>query len=802
MTENIDAEQIEIIQDFIQECLELTDNLEPSIMDLGKELADGEFTLSNDNKETINAIFRLFHSMKGGAGFLDLDNIGATAHAAENLLDEIRKEKIQLQAEHIDLFCSACDFNRAALANVAEKLNDHDMAEEAEKLSADLKSAIKKGSGPLNKTAAQKAVHKKAKPKPKPRKKKGRKKEKKIAKIELDITPEMLHQFTAETEKQLAGIKEGLAKWQEEPADQDIVAEIFRLLHDLNKKCGFANCTDMEELSQEMLAVLSAARSGIDPGESKAADILLDLVEVIRKAVNDVVNGGKGAILDLGSHLDILKALLPTDYTDAPDKYSLEDTPKVGEILIKKKSVSEDALEEALAIQERPLGEVLVKMGEISEEDVSEALQEQEQIKQKTGKAGPPSSKSQKVLDRQDIRVDLNKLDDLIDLIGEMVIAENMLIHSPDLDGLELDNFQKSAQQMSKLVRELQEVAVTIRMIPVAGLFRRMTRLVHDLSRKSGKKVDFQLAGIETELDKTVIETISDPLVHLIRNSMDHGLESPEERVANGKPETGILKLSACHEEGEVWITIADDGRGLDREKILAKASANGIVAGDGAELSDQEVANMIFLPGFSTAEKVTDVSGRGVGMDVVRQNLNKINGKIDVDSRAGDGTRTNLRIPLTMAIIEGMLIRVGSTQYIIPILPIRESLRPDPKMITISPDGNELVMIREHLYPVLRLHEMHKIEPDSRDLHEGILLLLEDQENTFCLFVDEIMGQQQTVMKGLSEYIGKQREVKAVSGCTILANGEVCLILDVGGLSADEAHRRDGSSQRCVACC
>ncbi|MCK5404212.1 MAG: chemotaxis protein CheA, partial [Desulfobulbaceae bacterium] len=384
---------------------------------------------------------------------------------------------------------------------------------------------------------------------------------------------------------------------------------------------------------------------------------------------------------------------------------------------------------------------------------------------------------------RQDIRVDLDKLDSLINLIGEMVIAENMVIHNPDLLGLELENFNKAGQHLIKIVRELQEMAMTIRMIPVSGLFRRMMRLVHDLSRKSGKKVDLELIGETTEMDKTVIEKITDPLVHLIRNSMDHGIEDPEGRKQADKSETGLITLSASHEEGNVLITIVDDGQGLAKDKILAKAIDRGLLEDDGSHMSDKEVFNLIFLPGFSTAEKVTDVSGRGVGMDVVRQNLEAIKGKVEIVSTEGKGTTIILRIPLTLAIIDGMLVRTGKSHYIVPILSIRESFQPETDAITVSPDGQELVRVRENLLPIVRLHELHNVTPDTRELEKGILIVLEAGEEKTCLFVDELMGQQQTVIKGLSNYISKTNNIRGVSGCTILGNGEVCLIIDVRSL-------------------
>jgi two-component system chemotaxis sensor kinase CheA len=307
-----------------------------------------------------------------------------------------------------------------------------------------------------------------------------------------------------------------------------------------------------------------------------------------------------------------------------------------------------------------------------------------------------------------------------------------------------------------------------------------MIRLVHDLANKSGKKIELKLFGEETEVDKTVIEMITDPLVHLLRNSMDHGLEPPAERRAAGKTEKGTIELSARHEEGEVWITIEDDGRGLNREKILSKAREKGMITGDGAELSDKMVYSLIFQPGFSTADRITDISGRGVGMDVVKQNLEKIKGRIDVLSRAGRGTSINLRIPLTLGIIDGMLIRSGRVKCIVPLLAVREIFCPEANLITVTPECGEIVRVRGSFLPILRLHEIIKIEPDSTLLEDGVLIILEHQENRVCLFVDEILGQQQTVIKGLPHYLG---QVRAASGCTILGDGEVCIILDVGNL-------------------
>jgi two-component system chemotaxis sensor kinase CheA len=316
-------------------------------------------------------------------------------------------------------------------------------------------------------------------------------------------------------------------------------------------------------------------------------------------------------------------------------------------------------------------------------------------------------------------------------------------------------------------------------MIPLAGTFRKMVRLVRDLSKKSGKRVQFETRGEDTELDKTVVEQISDPLVHLVRNAIDHGIEPPEERIAAGKTPIGKLTIEAKYEGNEVWINIIDDGRGLNRDKIIKKGIERNLINDDVSDWPDSKIFKLIFEPGFSTAEKVTSVSGRGVGMDVVKRNIEKVKGHVDIKSVFGQGSTLGLRIPLTLAIIDGMLLRVGKAIYTAPLLAIRESVQVSKSQITLV-DNKEVVMIREQLISVFRLHNLHNITPQFTNLEDGILIILEHQDDIFGLFVDELLGQYQTVIKALSDYLGK---IPGVSGCSILSNGDVSLILDVADL-------------------
>ncbi len=400
--------------------------------------------------------------------------------------------------------------------------------------------------------------------------------------------------------------------------------------------------------------------------------------------------------------------------------------------------------------------------------------------RQSGGSIKSEALKNAKTVARQDIRVDLGKLDSLINLVGELVIAEAMVTRHPRISGLEDEGLERSIHLLRRVSRDLQDVAMSVRMVPLSATFRKMIRLVHDLATKSGKKINLRLLGEETEVDKTVIEQIADPLVHIVRNACDHGIGTPEDRQAADKPDTGTITIEGRHEGGEVWIIISDDGRGLNREKILRKAVEKGLVEGDGSGLSDDDAYALIFEPGFSTADQVTDISGRGVGMDVVKKNIEALKGRVSVRSRPGRGTTIILHIPLTLAIIEGMLVRVGRQRYTIPLLSIRESFRPEAGQVTLTPEKQEIVRVREELLPVLRLHEVFDKQPDCTELHEGILVVVESDGETFCVFADEILGQQETVIKGLSRFLGAAR---GVSGCTILGDGDVSLILDIGTL-------------------
>jgi two-component system chemotaxis sensor kinase CheA len=736
-----DSEQLELLLAFVEEGKEMLDNSEPLLIELeAKANQSGKV-----DTEVLNTIFRLFHSLKGGAGFLDLKTVGRLTHEAETLLDLFRKGKGQIKSLHIDLLTQTCDFLHQLLNNIQSRFTDEGFDDEAavliEQLHVEIESITNESNVAVtiasesasNNAGSDAAVANESLPDA----------------LQVIITPEMIKQFASEAEDLLGATEEAFLILDKEPASQQHIDDAFRSLHSFKGNAGFFGYGDLERLSHQAETVLDKIRTGEISGTSELFSLLLNVVDFLREGVALLSQGREPIIPALPGLINLVHDALK----------------KIG------KSNSKSATK---AIKEK--SEATAKPR--SANQASEKVVDAEALRPETAKGDSVDSAA-----RQSIRVDVDKLESLLDLVGELVIAEAMVVQNPDLQGVgvALERFEKSALHLNKIVRDLQEMTTSIRMIPLSTTFKRMIRLVRDLGQKTGKKIELQISGEETEVDKTVIEKITDPLVHIIRNSIDHGIGTPEQRREQGKSETGQVNLSARHAGGEVWISVTDDGNGLRRDKILAKAIEKGLVTGDGTTLSDEEVWQLIFLPGFSTADKITEVSGRGVGMDVVRRNIENIRGKVEVFSKAGEGTGVTLRIPLTLAIIDGMIIRVGENRYILPIVAIKETLRVGYDGITTTMDGQEVIKVRDKLHGVARLHAIYNVQPSNTELPHGIIVMVENSNKCFGLFVDELIGQHQVVIKGLSEYIGK---LKGISGCTILGDGTVCLILDIAGLA------------------
>ncbi len=385
------------------------------------------------------------------------------------------------------------------------------------------------------------------------------------------------------------------------------------------------------------------------------------------------------------------------------------------------------------------------------------------------------------------ISVNQLKLDQLMDVVGEIVIAQSMVASNPDLKGLTLDHFNKSIRQLRKLTDELQDITMSIRMMPMSSLFHKMNRIVRDMNKKLDKNVIFETFGEDTEVDKTIIDVITDPFMHMIRNAMDHAIESIDERRALGKNPDGKITLSAQNIGGEIVISVADDGRGLDTKKILDKARKNGLLTKADSEYSTKEIFNMIMLPGFSTNTQVTEFSGRGVGMDVVKKNIEKVSGSISIESTLHKGTTFIIKIPLTLAIVDGLEFMVGKTIFTVPITSIRQTFKVEDSIdcqVFHDPNGAEMIKLRNEVFHIIRLHDVFKIETDKTKLEDGTMILLENQDQSACIFVDDLIGEQQVVVKPFPTFLSRY-DIKGegLAGCTILGDGSISLILDANGL-------------------
>lgn len=409
----------------------------------------------------------------------------------------------------------------------------------------------------------------------------------------------------------------------------------------------------------------------------------------------------------------------------------------------------------------------------------------------KVGPAEPAPVANRNANKQSLINVNLSKLDSLMALVGEIVITESMVTSSPELKSLKLDSFLKSSRQLRNLTDELQDIAMSLRMVSVSGVFQKMNRIVRDMNQQLNKNVKLIIEGENTEVDKTIVDNIGDPIMHIVRNAMDHGIESISDRRAAGKNPDGTITLSASHTGSEVVISVSDDGRGMDTDAILAKASRNGILIKPESEYTKREILNLLMLPGFSTNENVTEFSGRGVGMDVVKKNVESVGGIVSISSDFGKGSSVTLKIPLTLAIVDGMEISVGKSIFTIPIANIHQTFKAAPGEIIHDTTGGEIIERMGVFYPVIRLHRLYNIETEVTAIEDGILVWVESGDKSFCLFLDELLGEQQVVVKPLPIFLNNFNiKHSGITGCTILGDGNISIILDILTLY-DVAHNQ-----------
>ena len=541
---------------------------------------------------------------------------------------------------------------------------------------------------------------------------------------ELANDPELLTDFVSEAREHLAAVELHLLALDQDPRRGEALHAIFRGFHTIKGLAGFLGLEAIQEVAHEVETVLDMARNGQLTITPAHIDVILaskDHLIVWINEIQEVIATGK----------------TPT----SPDHSQLlASIHQLGE--------PEPTID--------PVVETLSALSRVTETQ------------------GPsPSSEA------ACIKVDTRKLDFLVDMVGEMVIAQSLVEHDPDLSLAAKPRLTRNLAQLARITSEVQRTTMSLRMVPIRHLFQRMSRLVRDLSRTMGKQAELSLVGEDTELDRNIVERLADPIMHMLRNSLDHGIETPEERGRAGKDTTARVTLKAGHQAGHIVVEISDDGRGLNTEKILAKARERGLIA-DGAQLSEGEVFNLIFAPGFSTAEEVTSVSGRGVGMDVVKKQIQKLRGKVEIHSVGGKGTTILLKVPLTLAIIDGLLVGVGKELYVVPLFAVREMFRPAAESLYSVAEEDEMVLVRGSLLPVVRLHRKFGVIPKSTKLSESLFIVTEAGGKPFCMVVDELAGKQEVVIKSLGESL---RGTPGIAGGAILGDGRVGLILDPEGI-------------------
>ena len=750
----------DILAEFLSGQESVMDDLESKILEADKE------GLNDDNR---SAIKRIIHTLKGESGMLGLNEIQRLCHETETYVeaggdDQIIDKLLAVKDWLNNTFqtYTAKGIVAVSASEVLKMFQDGvDEQEPAEKKAEPQQEQNKQAAAPESDEPAYEASG-----------------------IFLeDADPSLLQDFLTEARGHLDNADVQLLTIENEPEDQEALNALFRSFHTIKGGAGFLDLSDISELSHVAEDLLDKARKGSLLLNGPVVDVVFESVDALRRLLDAVEKAlTSGEAVEPDSELSLLHARLKLALTgqmteDAPSSAPVHPDKRLGEILVESGRTSEEDVEKILSTKEgqAKLGEALVREGKVKASEVAGALRAQKQARNPKQEGARGKQEAVKV--RETVKIDTDRLDKLLDVIGELVIAESIVSQDDEILVDASHRVTRNLRQLHKITRSVQELGMSMRMVAIRPTFQKMARLVRDLARKSGKKVEFVTNGEDTELDRSVVEKINDPLIHLVRNSLDHGIEDdPAKRVAAGKPEVAKVELRAFHRGGNIFIEIEDDGRGLNREAILEKAREKGVVE-DGSELSDKEVFHLIFAPGFSTAKQITDVSGRGVGMDVVKRNIEALRGNIELISTPGKGTTVSMQLPLTLAIIEGLNILVGEERYIVPTLSVIESMRPTMRDINTVNNRSEMLKVRGALMPLYRISRIFDIPGAEEDPEKALVMIVESQGKQVALMVDKLLGQQQVVIKSLGRGMGK---VQGISGGAIMPDGRVGLIMDI----------------------
>ena len=778
----------EIVKEFVVEAEELVEKLVGDFVTLEKQPDDGEL---------LQEVFRTAHTLKGMASFLGFDGITKLSHRMEDVLNKLRRGEMALSSGMMDVLLEGMDRLRLLVEEVKEHRKEvSDVSDVVERLRGVLEDGMA-SEGPVNEveddgadtieaeagedaSSGETEVWEEAslqegdgepavvpgsgEPVAELIQSAPEEEEEEDAGDTMDVDAfseemaEILQDFIVETEEIVEKLDQDLVTLEGRPDDLDLLNEIFRSAHTIKGTSSFLGFTQMTQLTHLAEDVLNKLRKGELNVNADRMDALLEAADAIKMLLDRIKEHNLEKV-DMSHVVAMLEGTMtegdaPAAKVEQASAQADAETDKTEG----KKSAPQKAKRTAKGASKKSA----------------------ESVKASSAKAPGKSSADQTV------RVDVDRLDNLMNWVGELSLEKNRLNRLTSLfegvkDVEELsDQLSDVNAKMAFITTELQTAVMKTRMLPVGKVFGKFPRMVRDLARDAGKQIDLRISGEDTELDKSVVEEIGDPLVHLIRNSVDHGVEMPADRVKAGKPEKGTVKLWAEHEGNHIIIAIEDDGKGMDPEVLKKKAIEKGVLdAADAERMSDRDAWNLIFAPGFSTAAKVTNVSGRGVGMDVVKTNVAKLNGIIDIDSELGVGTKIAIKLPLTLAIVNGLLVQVSDETYIIPLVSVMETVRPQPEqMSTIN--GRDVIRLRDQVLPLLRFDEVYDVFRDNGHMDIPYVVVVALAEKQIGLAVDDLMGQEEVVIKTLGKYLG---DMKGIAGSAILGDGRVRLIVDVGDL-------------------
>ena len=731
-----DSADDELIAEFIEKHGTLLDDLEGSLMEVANTPGLDEDSLSEFRRATKSYL----HNIKGDAGSVGLTGIERATHHVEDLLLEVPAEKF------VDELLAYREWVIAVTKAYASEQAPSTLSKDfiaslgARQEEVETKAPIAEEDATEEKEASQNTVEAEAQ-------------EEETYQIDGDV--EILSEFMVEAEEHLGAI-ESLLLNKEEGFTSDDLNTIFRAMHSIKGGSSYFSMKEVTATSHAAENLMDKARNGKIAFRSSLKTLVLTYIDLERKLLRDATaalenDGVMKKCAEATSFLvnveDLMESIGLVEGIEMPD---IEEEGQVKEVATNTPAAQAE------------------KKSPPRQDKASTAAQ-----------PGPEESKSasnRKAEIKSFVKIETKRLDHLLEYIGELVISSSMLIKNcRDYLG-DREDVSSNSNQLERISREIQEIGMSMRLIPIKGLFQKMSRVVWDTAKKIGKEVNFEMEGADTELDRTVIDKLADPLMHMVRNSVDHGVEPPDVREAAGKPRKGQVRLSAYHSGGSIRIEISDDGKGLDAKKLIERAREKGLLE-EGQVLSDEEAFMLIFAPGFSTAEVVTDVSGRGVGMDVVRKNIDAMRGRVSIESTLGKGSTFTIQLPLTLAIMEGIETVIGEEQFIIPSLSIVEFLNPTPEMITHTLDHGETLHFRGMFLPLFRVANLYGIKSSVKHPSEAIVVVVESENSLVALLVDKVLGKFSAVIKSLGNVF---RDVEGLSGCAVMPDGSIGLILDV----------------------